>query len=376
MTEHTAEFARNVLGAEAEETLHAIRTGAVDAFVVEEPEGHKVYALEECDLPYSVLVERMQQGAAMLDSNGDIIYCNASLVALLGVPHEKIIGTAMQRIIDSSDELSYEKLLNKAQSGSSEGEMRLRRADGTLIPANFAFRLLVKDKSSTGVLITDLRDQKQQLELTSRIQQMQDEEGRRIARELHDSVGQSLVALGMNISTIKKDQGLSPEAVKLLNDNEAMIAEINREIRTISHLLHPPLLDEMGLSSALGWYIDGFTQRSSIKTTLDIPQKLRRLPPNMEIAIFRTVQEGLTNVHRHSASPSCAVTLLGDGDKLRLEIRDSGRGMPSTKQLTSSPGVGLRGMKERFRQLGGSLEIESTQEGTVVRGTLTIPIEK
>ncbi len=360
---------------EAEETLHAIRQGTVDAFVVQEPEGHRVYTLEGADLPYSALVERMQQGAAMLNGRGEIIYCTPSLAQLLGVSRESVIGLPLRECLAAVDHSSCKKLLLEAELGSSEGEMSLRRADGSFVIAHFSFRLLSRDKSATGVLITDLTEQKQQEKFTSRLQRMQDEERRRIARGLHDSVGQLLVALGLNMARIGKDAPkLSPEAAKLLRDNASMIEEINNEIRTISHLLHPPLLDEVGLPSALRWYIDGFTERSKIQTVLNIPEKLDRLPQDMEIAIFRAVQECLTNIHRHSGSASCVVKIIQDKDHLRVEIADHGRGIPKERlsTLPSSGGVGLRGMRERLRQLGGTLEIHSNKSGTSVKATLPI----
>jgi PAS domain S-box-containing protein len=377
MTKKRPVFATNAQGREdAEETLRAIRDGAVDAFVVEEAGGQRVYALEDVDLPYSILVERMQQGAAMLNARGDIIYCNPSLAHLLDRAHEKVIGVPLQHFLDPIDRPSCQALLSETQVGSSEGEMRLRRADGAVIPANFSFRLLSRDKSTTGVLITDLTEQKQQEEFASRLQRMQDDERRRLARELHDSVGQLLVAIKMNISVVRQEaHKLSTEAAKLVSDNAAMIDEMGNEIRTVSHLLHPPLLDEVGLPSALRWYVDGFAQRSKIEATLDIPQNLNRLSQDMEIAVFRAVQECLTNIHRHSGSPTCAVKLTQNEHGLRVEVKDSGRGIPKGKQLTlpSSGGVGLRGMHERIRQLGGTLEIDSSKNGTVITATLPVP---
>ena len=361
---------------EAEETLRAIRDGAVDAFVIQEPDGHRIYTLEGSDLPYSVLVERMQQGAAMLNDNGEIVYCNPSLARLLGISLEAVIGTPLQNFIAPSDLVRCQALLRETNLGSSEGEMWLSRSDGTLISTHFSFRLLSRDRSALGVLVTDLTVQKQQAELASRLQQLRDEERRRIARELHDSVGQLVVAITMNIARVKKEaHKLTPEVSAVIDENAAMVEEISQEIRTISHLLHPPLLDEVGLPSALRWYIEGFAQRSNISATIDIPDGLGRLPHDMEIAVFRAVQECLSNVHRHSGSSTCVVKVTHDANRLRVEIRDSGGGIPRAKQanLLLSGGVGLRGMQERMRQLGGTLEIDSNEHGTVVTATLPIP---
>jgi PAS domain S-box-containing protein len=359
---------------EAEQTLHAIRQGAVDAFVVEEPEGHRVYTLEGSDLPYNALVERMQQGAAMLDARGCIIYCNLSLAALLGASRQDVVGRLLQDFLDLADQPACQQLLHETQIGSSEGEMRLRLADGTLIPANFSFSILSRDKSATGVLITDLTVRKQQAEFASRLQNMQDEERKRIARELHDSVGQLLAAVSMNIGIVLSQAHLlDSKAARAVSDNAVLVEQISSEIRTISHLLHPPLLDLAGLVSALRWYVDGFSERSKIKVDLEIPADFGRLPAEMEIAIFRIVQECLTNIHRHSGSTIASIRLRKDGHDVTVQIRDQGKGIPEAKQreLTAS-GLGFGGMRERVRQLGGTLEIRSDADGTVVSAILKV----
>ena len=361
---------------EAEQTLRAIQYGTVDAFVVEEPEGHRVYTLEGSDLPYSTLVERMQQGAAMLDASGCIIYCNLSLAQLLGMSREKVIGGYMQDLLDPADRPSCQKLQQEAQTGSSEGEMSLRLADGSLIPANFSFSVLSRDKSATGVLITDLRLHKQQIEFASRLQHIQDEERKRIARELHDSVGQLLAAIGMNINIVlAQSHKLDSKAARAVSDNARLVEQVSSEIRTISHLLHPPLLDLAGLASALHWYVDGFSERSQIKVDLEIPAHLGRLPSDMEIAIFRIVQECLTNIHRHSGSSTAAIRVYQEKERVIVEVEDRGKGIPAEKQReleAGRGGVGFGGMRERVRQLGGTLEIRSQGSGTLVSVTLNV----
>lgn len=363
---------------EAEQTVHAIGAGEVDAFVVQDCDGHRVYTLEGADLPYSVLVERMQQGAAILDTLGTIIYCNSGLESLLGAPGS-LIGVPLQSFLNGTDRPLLETLLRETLAGPREAEISIRRVDGVEVPANLSFRLLTQDKSSIGILFIDLTSQKQQAELTVRIQQTQDEERRRIARDLHDSVGQLLAALSMNIARITDESHkLSPDVANLVTENASLVNQITNEIRTVSHLLHPPLLDEVGLPSALRWYTDGFAQRSKIQTTLSIPEEFNRLSPETEIAVFRAVQECLTNIHRHSGSPSCSIKIVQDAEQLRVEVKDLGRGMPEAKQstLASSGGVGLRGMRERIRQLGGTFEIESSPKGTVVAVTLPVVCNK
>jgi PAS domain S-box-containing protein len=368
---------RRQLMEEAEQTLRAIQYGTVDAFVVQEPGGHRVYTLEGSDLPYSTLVERMQQGAAMLDARGCVIYCNFSLAQLLGVPREAVIGRLLEDFLPSEDHAHYQSLLQQNQIVSSEGEVRLQLADGSLIPANFSFSQLSRDKSATGVLITDLTAQKQQMEFASRLQNLQDEERKRLARDLHDSVGQTLAALSINIGIAQaQSEKLDALGARALSENAALVEQVSREIRTISHLLHPPLLDIAGLASALRWYVDGFSERSNIKVDLEVPSAFGRLPDELEITIFRIVQECLTNIHRHSGSTTATIRLHQEGDRLTIQVQDRGKGIPFEKQPelieSGRGGVGFTGMRERLRRLGGTLEIKSDGSGTTVSATLKV----
>ena len=205
-------------------------------------------------------------------------------------------------------------------------------------------------------VFAELHRKTQQLEmLNARITTLQDEERRHIARELHDSVGQLLAAISMNSAVVEAESHkLSPDAAKRLSENAAMVGEASKQIRTISHLLHPPLLDEAGLASALRWYVDGFSERSKIDTKLDIPREFAGLSKEMELAIFRVVQECLTNIHRHAGSPTAGIRITQDEACLRVEIEDAGKGIPPEKESafgsSAHTGVGIRGMRERLRQ--------------------------
>jgi PAS domain S-box-containing protein len=210
-------------------------------------------------------------------------------------------------------------------------------------------------------------------QLSARLLQMQDEERRRLARELHDSAGQMVAALLMNLDQIRATDN---ERSRLLADNDAILQNLSKELRTMSHLLHPPLLDEVGLSSALQWYVDGFAKRSGIATALELAADFGRVNSDLEIAIFRVVQECLTNVHRHSGSSKAVIRLGRSNGAIFLEIQDEGKGIAPEKKsllLGSGPlGVGLRGMRERVLQLGGALEIESKDTGTTVRAMFPV----
>lgn len=212
-------------------------------------------------------------------------------------------------------------------------------------------------------------------ELSARLLQARDDEQRRIARELHDGVGQLVIAIKINNSAIAKEVAeLSPSSVAALQQNEAMLQELHQGIRTISHLLHPPLLDEVGLPVALQWYVEEFSKRSGIPVSLDCPEVLERAPSEVETAIFRIVQECLGNVHRHSASSTAAVQLKFKDGKALLRVSDQGVGIPANRQQELKAhgriGVGLRGIRERIAQLGGELHIESDSKGTTIKASL------
>ena len=207
--------------------------------------------------------------------------------------------------------------------------------------------------------------------LSARLLQLQDEERRRFARELHDSVGQSLAGLTLNLSTVRTDIERLAKTANALSESEAMVQEMSKEVRTISYLLHPPMLDEAGLASALRWYVEGFTQRSKIKVEAEFPDDFGRLSQELETAIFRVVQECLTNIHRHSGSLTAKVRVARLNGLVLVEVADRGKGIAPEKryqmETAGTLGVGLRGMRERILQLGGSMEIDSNGPGTVVR---------
>jgi PAS domain S-box-containing protein len=212
-------------------------------------------------------------------------------------------------------------------------------------------------------------------QLSVRLLQTQDEERRRIARELHDSTGQKLAALAMNLSLLGKSaETLDARARKARTESLERLDRSSRDIRTLSYLLHPPLLDERGLAAAVRWFTDGFTQRSGLDVKLEVPADLQRLPEEIEIALFRIVQEGLTNTHRHSGSSTATIRLMADQNHVQLEMRDAGKGLPKPQSdgYVAPLGVGITGMRERVKQLGGQMKMESGSRGTIVSVTLPL----
>lgn len=215
-------------------------------------------------------------------------------------------------------------------------------------------------------------------DLSARLLKVRDEEQRRIARHLHDSTGQTLAALMMNLARLEREtHKLSASVAATAAESASLAKEVSDNVRTVSYLLHPPLLDEAGLKSALAWYAEGFEERSGIKVRLEMPSDFERQPADLETAVFRIVQECLTNIHRHSESPTADIRLYQFAGGLALEVEDTGRGIPAqTLAKISSvglPGVGLRGMRERIVALGGGFEILSEGKGTTVK--VAIPLQ-
>src|ERR1700688_1550432 len=214
-------------------------------------------------------------------------------------------------------------------------------------------------------------------ELSGRLLQMQDDERRHLGRELHDSVGQYLAVLKMGLEVLKADKSSAraPEEQQF-SECLRLVDQSITEVRTMSYLLYPPMLEEMGLEMAIGWYLDGFSKRSGVQTILEMPEPVGRVHRDAELAIFRILQESLTNIHRHSGSPTAQVRLIKTDREVTIEIQDQGTGIPppvleSAQDMCGTIGVGLRGMTERMRQLGGKLQVISSAAGTTVRAIVS-----
>jgi len=231
----------------------------------------------------------------------------------------------------------------------------------------------------------DIHDQKEAAEKVriaddmTRLVKAQDEERRRIARELHDSAGQTLTVLGLSLAQlVERAQVIAPELAKEGKEIEEVVQQLQREIRTTSYLLHPPLLDECGLASALNMYVEGLAERSPVAITLDVGAKVGRLPGEIELAIFRMVQECLTNIYRHSGSETALIRVARETESVRIEVRDHGKGV-SPERLSEiqshGSGVGIRGIRERIRQFQGEMKIESNGAGTAVIVSIPMPKE-
>ncbi|MGH9514073.1 MAG: PAS domain S-box protein [Terriglobales bacterium] len=318
----------------------------------------------------------------------------------------------LKEYIHPDDQALMLKSIRQAVSAKStfELEHRLRRADGSLgwtysraVPlldrngeivewfgaasditarkeAEERYRKLAQTLDAEVRLRTrELEEQSDQVrELSWRLLRTQDEERRHIARELHDSAGQTLTVLGINLAQVIQEAGRkAPDVATKMEPIQEIVQQLHREIRTTSYLLHPPLLDESGLCSAVSWYVQGLQERSGVELHLDIAEDFGRLPHDMELVIFRLVQECLTNIHRHSKSKTASIRIARDSKQITLDIRDQGNGMSAERLAeiqSGRSGVGIRGMLERLRQFEGALTIESASSGTCVLAT--IPVSK
>jgi PAS domain S-box-containing protein len=223
---------------------------------------------------------------------------------------------------------------------------------------------------------SEILQQSEQLrELSKRLRQSQDDERRRIARELHDSAGQIITALGMNMARVSRGVKPGDELREAVQESNELLQQLNKEIRTVSYLLHPPLLDENGLPEAIRWYLQGMAERSGLKVELEVTENFGRLPDEIELAVFRIVQECLTNIHRHADSANATIRLSRDANNVFVEAQDYGKGISAEKLAGiqgQRSGVGITGMRERVRHLGGSMNIESNENGTTISVTLPV----
>jgi PAS domain S-box-containing protein len=334
---------------------------------------------------FHLFVQAVQDYALfMLDPNGDVASWNRGAERIKGYEASEIIGRHFSCFYpeDVRNEKPMLALRIAKEFGRFEEEGWRLRKDGSRFWASvvitavrddagelIGFGKVTRDLTTKMIAQTFLEEAQAKLsqseaslrELSRHLLRTQDEERRRIGREIHDSLGQYLAALKLKLDL------MSP-VTSDINDCGALADECIKQVRTISYLLYPPMLEEMGLASAITWYLDGFSSRSKIKTTFRSSQDFGRLSRDAELALFRVLQESLTNVQRHSGSSTVEISISRD-DVVELEVIDHGKGLPDavrdegTRDWMGSLGVGLRGMSERLRQIGGSLEVSSSSEG-------------
>src|SRR5467141_3696533 len=337
--------------------------------------------LAKAELKFRSLLEAAPDAMLITTAEGEIVLVNSRADDMFGYTRQELLGKNIRVVVPSWTMSSYHvgELSSVCKDGStfpSEiGSSPLQTEEGLLITS------AIRDISERKRAEHRIAQQTQQLHeanrelrhLSSRIVAMRDEERRRLGRELHDSQGQYLAAIKMNLEMIETtDSTLSDVQKAGLKETINLLERSMREIRVISHLLHPPLLDEIGLQAVVPWYLNSFSERSGIQIDLDMPSDISKLPDQVELAVFRVLQECLTNVHRHSGSKVASVKILPEDANVILEVGDRGRGVTSQNGSDPVMGVGITGMRERVRELGGQFQIDSSAEGTTVRAVLPI----
>lgn len=339
-------------------------------------------ALGESDARYRRLYESMRDAIVSVDMTGLIIDCNPVFCSMVGYSLAELTQMTYQDLTPESwhemeAEILARQTLVRGYSDVYEKEYRIK--DGRILPVELRTFVLQNEAGRpTGMwaIVRDITERKQSRAalhaLAQRLRHAQDEEQRRIARELHDSTAQRMAAVSMNLGLLEDRIGEQNEgARKLLQECACMVEEASQEVRTISYLLHPPFLEQLGLGPALRAYAEGFAKRSGIAVQVEMTPGLPRFPDDVALALFRVAQEGLGNVYRHSGSPSAWVRLSCGAAGLMLEIEDVGRGIPTPvlaalRGSGHATGVGLASLRERLDLIGGELDISSSPRGTVL----------
>ena len=348
-------------------------------------------ALRISEARYRELFENANDAIATFDIKGRVTSINRAAERMLGYPKEEVDSMTFWDITTQRDHERLRKvvqLINARETPPLE-EAEVIGKDGRHHIVEFRARPILECGKPTGIQVIgrDITERKQAdkalaLErnrlrhLSSKLLHLQDDERRRIARELHDSTAQGLAGLAMNLAVLKDSKvKLDPPFRRALAESIRLSKHCSKEVRTLSYLLHPPLLDELGLTSALRWFVHGFAERSGIKIRLDMARSLGRLPAEIELALYRIVQEGLANIQFHSGSEVGSIHLTLEAGRIRLTIADKGHGFSLGAGKTShggsgESGVGIGGMRERLRELGGNLKIDSNRRGTTLTADL------
>lgn len=369
---------------EAEESLRAIRSGEVDAIVVNRQGEEKVFTLQGADHTYRVFVERMNEGAAVLSRDHTVLHCNGRFARFLGAALQSVIGSSMRDLVWPDDHPKLDALLQRASQRNCRGEIRLRSRKGAPLSVHLSLNplrlgstravcLIASDLSETKRAEQELRASSEQLRnLTAHLLSVREEERTRISREVHDELGQSLTAVKMDLAWLAgRLPGRNGSTLKRIRSTGQLVDGIIQSIRRISTELRPAVLD-LGLAAAVEWQVQEFQARSGIQCKVRLLTR-EVVASNASTAMFRICQEILTNVARHARATRAEVVLQKQRDRLVLLIRDNGRGFDQADPSLSKS-LGLMGMGERAAILGGQVNISSVPgKGTTVSAWIPLP---
>jgi PAS domain S-box-containing protein len=361
---------------EAEAIIEAIRTGEVEALVVNGPQGDQVFTLKGADHTYRVFVEAMSEGAVTLGENGVILYCNKRFGEMVKTPLEEVIGSFFTQYLPKQNHTEFQALLLHAHSGSTKQEFSLRTKGGALLPACLSIARFEGDEMKSACLVvTDMTQQRQSQErlmaLSHRLLEVQERERRHLARELHDEVGQILTGLKITLETncYLVGGGAGQDAFQKARDQ---VEGLVKQIQDMSLDLRPAMLDDLGLLPALLWHFERYSRQTSIKVNFrHAGLQEQRFSPEIETAAYRIVQEALTNVARHAEANEVDVYVHSGLKALVIQIEDDGNGFDVNSALASRSSSGLTGMQERAALLAGELLLTSAPgKGTQLRAKL------
>lgn len=363
----------------AEETLRAIRSGEVDALMISGRNGERVVSLKGGEPNYRLLVEAMSEGAATLSRRGMVLYCNRGFADLISMPPGKVVGLALQSLVAEGERDRFETLLTNAWKSVAKAEFCLRCTDGNLLPVHLSLNRLRGFKGEVlGMVITDLREQKsKQAEEIKQAQAMrrlilertlsaQEEERRRIARELHDEAGQLLTALLVGLRTLEDVRKLA--AVKEQGQRlREIAAQAIDEVDRLARGLHPTVLDDHGLGVALSRYVAEYATNYNIAVNLTLGDlESSGFSSQVQITLYRIIQEALTNVARHSGAKTVEIRFKNSATAVEVEVVDDGCGFDAETVTVSSHRLGIQSMRERAAMIGGTVSFISRRKGTKV----------
>lgn len=348
----------------------------MDALVIERDRKEQVITLAGAELAYRVLFDQMNEGAVTLTCDGLIAYCNRTFAAIVRLPLPRVVGAPLRRFVPPAQRERFEALRTTGSRENARGDLSLVAGDGTPLVVAVSFAPLHAEGGAEPIgvvgVIRDIGERKQQEELRNRlIEQVmtaQDEERRRIARELHDETGQSLTAVLVGLRTIEASR-TRREAAGLARKLRGTVAQTLEEVGRLSRGLHPGTLDDIGLAAAVTRQVEEFVQRHEVATDMRIDGlDAEPLPPLLQTTVYRILQEALTNVARHAAARSVSVRLARDAGTVELRVQDDGIGLnPALRAAGNRRRLGLQGMRERAALLGGSVEVESPRgAGTTI----------